>query len=277
MLPINFETWKEQHPTFMQQYVKMPEGQKWGRVICKWEEKPSEVNQTITQNITHTYAAAINLKNGDIYLDCRKRKIWAKCALYSLVQPIILTAKTVYHLLLPVSIPLEIYKTVQAARKENPEISKKELAKRCFIQVGKNFADIVRTPAYAVALTVIGIAGVIIGPLAPKTLYDIRATAGKMEKSLHWGDDTSPWILFKCFQPISNLMTIGKEEWTRFNNATVYLKGKNDEESTTLYGLTNLARALIQFRRDHRAIFNDCFQKYAKNEPYKSKATPPEA
>lgn len=269
MSDITFKEWKDKHSEFMQKHIVESEGSRWGRVICIWTEKRKESGKITT--IEHTYAAAINLKKGDIYLDCRKRKVWAKCCLYSLIQPLVLTVKTVYHLLLPVSIPYEIYKTVKAARKETQKVPGKELTKRIVKQIGKNLADTVRTPLYGMALTIIGIAGVVIGPLAPKILYDIRVTAGKVEKALNWGNENSPWILFKCFQPCDNLMKM--YEWSRQNKDTEYLK-ENEKDDATLHGLTNFARAQIIFRRNNKALFNDCLKKYPEDKPYTSQSTP---
>lgn len=263
-MSITFDEWKNEHSQFMRSHVVQTENSRWGRVISNWNEERTGSNQTLE----HIYTPAINLKNGDIYLDCGARKIWAKCCLYSILQPIVLTVKTVYHLFLPFSIPYTIYKTVQAAKNEENKISEAELMKKIIKEVGKNLVDMVRTPLYAIAITIVGIAGVIIGPFAPKLLYDIRITAGKLDKSLNW-DENSPWILFRCFQPIDNLMTI--DQWDREYKDTAYLK-ENEKDDPILLGLTNYSRAQIKFRRDNHALFNDCCQKYPQDKPFVSKS-----
>lgn len=262
---IGFPEWKKTHSDFVKKYIfSESESSRWGRVICLWEEKATK--------ITHIYAACINLQTGDIYLDCRKRKIWAKCCLYSFTQPFVLTAKTFYHLLLPISIPYGIYKVVLEASQEEEKISNKELSKRIFEQIGKNLADIVRTPLYAIVLTIIGISGVLIGPLVPEKLYDIRMTITKIETALNWGDGYSPWNQFPCLLSIGNLMTIEHYWSTYFKDDTEYFMNGNDR--LTLYGLTNLARAQVKFRRNNSVLFNDCFQKYSENKIYISRSTP---
>jgi hypothetical protein len=267
MTNIEFKQWKDEHSEFMQEHIKATENSRWGRVLCNWKEEKQIKGQdpSIIDHIDHFYAATVNLKNADIYLDCRPRKIWAKFSLYSILQPIVLTAKTFYHLILPISIPCIIYKTIQDAKKEEKKVSGKELTNRIFKQIGKNILDIGRTPLYAIALTVIGISAVIIGPLAPKILHDMRKTAGNIEKSLNWGNADSAWILFKCFQPVDNIMTI--DQWDRTYIDTSY-HDENEKDASILNGLSNFARAQIKFRREHPALFNDCLQKYPEDKPY---------
>jgi hypothetical protein len=266
---IDFPQWRKEHPSMEQILEK--ENSRWGRIICKWTEKKEVEESQDPVLIEHLYASTINLKNADMYLDCRPRKIWAKFTVYSIFQPIVLTAKTFYHLILPISIPYIIYKTVRDANNEQKdkktEISGRELAKRIFKEIGKNILDIGRTPLYAIVLTVIGISALIIGPLAPKILHDFRRVAGNVEKSLNWGNADSAWIIFKCFQPIENLMTV--KEWSREYPDTSYYPQKTKNRSI-LKGLANFARAQIKFRRENRALFNDCFLKYSQDKPYKS-------
>lgn len=259
----NFTEWKQKLPDLVQNQIIEQPGSKWGRVICVWKEKKE------TSAMEHLYAVTINLQNGDIYLDCRPRKIWAKCCLYTVIQPILLTAKTIYHMLLPFSTAVAIYQTVQAAKQEETKISAKELSKRIVVAIAKNVADIFRTPVYALALTIVTLAALIIGPLAPKSLFHFRMALGNMEKSLYWGNGDSAWILFKCFQPVENLMTV--DQWNRRQPDTEYLH-EHGQENPTMNGLTNFARAQVQFRRHNNALFNDCLHKFPENKAYISAA-----
>jgi hypothetical protein len=268
MISINdFEKWKTNYPDFMTKYVVQEEGPRWGRVMCIWQEvKPGQ------SKVQHIYAASIDLQNGDIYLDCRKRKLWVKCCLYSLVQPIFFTVKTVYHLLLPISVPFEIYHTLQTARKQQ-KVTGIMLTKKIFKNIGKNIADIVRTPLYALVLTMVGIAGVLIGPLAPKTLYHIRMTIGKLERSLNWGVEHNSWNLFRCLHRIDNLTKIDWRYVHDYDNTEYIHDNESKKIEQTLHGLTNLAYLLINFRRENSRLFNDCFRTYPMNKPYISAST----
>lgn len=133
--------------------------------------------------------------------------------------------------------------------------------------IGKNVVDIFRTPAYGIALLIMGIGAGIIGPLTPKAfLFKMRETIGKVELSLNKGDKSSVWIVYPCFQPLKNidkLKTWG-EGWKLEN--VQYPEEINNTEK----GLLNLAALQIDFKRKHRAIFNDCFRLLPDNASYVS-------
>lgn len=152
---------------------------KWGRFLCK-----PAVEGEGKEGLFHIYAAGLNLETGDLYLDCTKKKIYAKCCTFLLVNPFWGIIKTAYHLLLPVSIPLTIYHTVKEAKKGKKPYRSNEIVRRVFVNIARNCADIVRTPLYTLVNTIVTLAAVVIGPFAPKKLYDLRSLIGKIEQSL---------------------------------------------------------------------------------------------
>ena len=264
---MNFKDWKNIHKSFIQENIEQKENSRWGRINAKW----NEINSN--QELNHIYKFTLDLKTGDFYLDCRRRKIWCKSLTYLFVQPIVLSLKTVYHLMLPLSISLEIFQEVQKIKEfENDQkikLTNKEKTIRIVKVITKDLLDIVRTPLYAGALSIIALAGVVIGPLAPNILYNTRAMAAKVELALHWGNEDSNWIIYRCFHPLGNVITID-QEWQRTREDTKYIKPESSE-ADRLKGLSNLARALINFRRENRAIFNDCFKLLPANQAYISK------
>jgi hypothetical protein len=112
-------------------------------------------------------------------------------------------------------------------------------------------ADIVRTPLYGVAMTIVNLTALIFGLLAPETLYDFREVTGKLVQSLYRKKDFVD-DLFACFQPLTNLKDIGKE-WGE--------EGKKDTKyphkvSKELKGMINFSRSQIKYRRENYSPFN---------------------
>src|SRR5262249_48211820 len=141
-----------------------------------WKEKGT--------GFTHIYAPVVNIQTGEIYLDCSKKKIYAKIVIQTLLRPFLSVIKTAYHLAIPISIIHIIYTTIQ----ERKKYDRREacILENCIKNSLKSIADIVRTPVYGVAIIIVGIAIIIIGPFAPNTLYTSREILGKLMKSLYW-------------------------------------------------------------------------------------------
>lgn len=256
----SFNKWRDEN-SFVEDHILYDEGEdcRWCRFSTQWNEKKEDKNDIIT----HLCAFTLDLQTGDLYLDCRKRKIWAKFFVLSVTRPLFGFIKTAYHLCLPISIPIEIFKAIIVGRHQNQ--SSDEIAQAAWINIKYNIADIIRTPLYTTALIVVTISAVIIGPFAPRKLYDLRALAGHLEIVLNRGQD-SLWNLAPCFQPLNNLMEIHKENYQKAD--TEY------DDEATLQGCNNLVRSYIKFRREHRNIFNDCGMLLPENKVYISAAFP---
>lgn len=231
---------------------------KWGRVICKWKEKKT--------GHEHIFTPLINLQTGAIYLDCPKKKIYAKFIAHTAFRPFHIAFKTLYHLALPISIPHLIYQTISEGKKE--ELSNKEIAHHCLNRVVKSLADIVRTPAYGVALTIVSVAALIIGPLGIKhvTLYDLREIAGHLVQALYRNEPGAKQDLFICFQAFENLTTIETQVYNPERMNTIYPLNASD----TYMALIDFASANIRFRRNHYALFNNPFGKLDPKVKYVS-------
>ncbi|WP_068471293.1 hypothetical protein [Candidatus Protochlamydia phocaeensis] len=255
---LNFKQWKDAQP-FIQDRLIQPENSRWGRAICYWFEKKAQGHV-----FQHVYAAAFDASNGDLYLDCSRFKISVKCLCLSAVFPVWMAIKTGYHLALPLSIPLEAFKALHKGFRE--DLSFKQMAHESGWHVVRNIADIIRTPLYGIALTVMCLAGAILGLFLPDKLYDIRKRIGELEKSLNWQDTQSFWTRAACFQPFENLMDV--HERNRIHADTLY------EGNPVLHGLNNYARALIQFKRRQRNLFEDCYQLQDSQDVYLSPAYP---
>lgn len=252
-----FQNWRKDNP-FIEDYFFYPEGEDchWGRVKANWNEKREQ-----GKDLSHLCAFTIDLQTGDIYLDCSKRKIWAKCLLLSAARPLYGLVKTVYHLVAPLSIPIEIFKAIVEGRERQQSSS--EIAAAAWRNVKNSLTDIIRTPFYTIAMMIVTLAGIIIGFFAPHKLYDIRALAGRLERDLNRGQENL-WTIARCFQPLNNLMDIHKKNYKTLD--TEY------EDDPTLQGLNNLARSYVNFMRKNRNPFDHCGALQPKNVPFTSAA-----
>lgn len=257
---ISFNEWRDEN-AFVEDDILYTEGKncRWGRFTMRWNEKKEADNI-----ISHLCAFTLDLHSGDLYLDCSKSKIWAKFVVLSFTRPLFGIIKTAYHVCLPISLPIEIFKAIIVGISQHQ--SAREITQAAWINIKHNIADIIRTPLYTVALTVVTISAVIIGLFSSYRLYDLRAVAGHLEIALNRGQDNF-WTLAPCFQPLDNLMTIHNQNYKKAD--TEY----DDEE--TLQGCNNLARSYVNFRRKNRNIFNDCGMLQPKDQAYISAAYSP--
>jgi hypothetical protein len=254
-----FKQWRLENP-LIEELFFYPEGKdfRYGRIAAKWVERKEE------KDLTHICAFAFDFYNGDILEDCRKRKIWIKCLLLNMGYPLAGFNKTLYHALLPLSIPVEIFKGVQEGIQHND--APKQIAAKVLRNMARNIADIIRTPLYTIALTIVTLSATIIGIFAPRKLYQLRALAGRIELTLNWGDKESPWILANCFQPIFNIQEIHLH-FDKNNGDTFY-----EIDNPNRRSLNNLARAYVNYWRRNRNPFNNYFRLLNDQTPYISAA-----
>lgn len=251
---ITFQNWQEAHP-FIKDYLFYPKNEegRWARVRAEWKEKKAN-----ERSLLHLCAFTIDLETGNLYTDCSKLKIWVKCVLLCLGRPYFGLLKTVYHLILPFSIPVEIFKAVIKGIQQ--EQSSDQIFSSTWRHIKHSIADIIRTPVYTVAMTVIMIAATIIGPFAPSKLYDWRELAGCLESRLNREEERL--TVAPCFQPIGNLMNLDQDRY--------YEKADTEyEDEPTLHGLNNLARSYVRFHRENCDPFH-CGRLQSEKQPYVS-------
>ena len=199
----------------------------WGRLICTWREK-----QESGEIITHTYAACIDGKEGDIYLDCRPRKIFAKCLAHLFMRPFFTLIKTAYHISL-----YPLFKELTKAYHSTQP--KEEKIKNIF----KALTDIVLTPLYGLALTVATLGVLFFGIIDTEHLYEGRKILGKIEQLSNRDQAHTSWTLAECFQPypLEILEYYGQKN---FSHDTLY-----QELDPIDRQLANLARAHIRHKK----------------------------
>ena len=231
-------------------YIIYPKNSKWGRLVCKWNE------YTCYQHHyqTHTYAACVNLEKKALYLDCRPRKIFAKCAAAFIARPAFTLIKTIYHISL-VEIPYQLYLTTVGAQP----------LKKSLIKCAKNIADIVRTPIYGVALMAATLGVMILGVYNPESLYSGREFLGQLEQRANWGEAQSLWTMAACFQPFP--LDIIESKYSQFEYEDTFYENSNDPIEI---GLANFAHAVLYRRRTHYNPFDQICGTLDPNIAYKS-------
>lgn len=246
----------------LQQNLYECENPRYMRYKAEW----TEIKEDDT-TLTHIFNPLIDRSTGDLYLECTSKKLWAKFATYTFIQPLMLAAKTVYHLLVPISIPYEIYKAVTAIKKE--ERTAERVFTASFNAVDNSIRDVIRMPVYAVASVIIGSIGIVLGAVAPHLLYDLRKVAAKLDLSTVHGEGRSSWILFECFQSLGAMQGLRKRYWIIHDEDTEY-KNLDNKEWAAYRGVVNFTRTHLRYRRTNCAIFNDWGKKLSADKAYTS-------
>jgi hypothetical protein len=247
---VAFKHFVSKYPDWEKTYeVYQKDDAVYKRIICRWKESKA---------LQHEYHACINTQTGDIYLDCRRRKILAKHLTLSFLRPLHTVIKTVWHASIIAPLAVEIYKVAKG----------KQTVKELGINTLKSLADIVRTPLYGIAITITHIAAVILGCASPNTLYKTREIAGKLERDLLRVErifDGGMWVVAPCFSPMRSILT--KKNGKLLEPTKKELKCK----------LRNFSESTITFLREERAFFNDCMRLFPDDKRYVSPAAPTKA
>jgi len=239
-----FSTWKKENPNWEQEYNIHSEEDghsDYKRIWITFKDTYRDPESDTVYRFESTYTPTINTKTGEFYLDCRKRKIFAKFATFVFLRPLHTAAWTLYHGL-GIGVANQVIKTIRG----------QQSVKDGFKNSLRSLADIIRTPAYGIALSIIDIAAVAFAAFKPSSLYKMREISGKLEMSLRRVTDSfeAPWMLAPCFAPLGKL--------------------RGNDSKKIQENLNNFAESQVWFRRTHRAPFNDCMHLYPKNKSYHS-------
>lgn len=151
------------------------------RLICKWDEIRGEKIQH------HIYSAGID-QNNQIYHDCRRRLTYSKILISTLIRPFQCVRVLFHEAIMPLA------RAIFYGMKREID------AKAVGTQIIQTIIHLFRTPAYEIAMTIVGILGVLTGPFAPSTLYKFRDLIGKLEAA-HLFEPYNELSLTPCFQP----------------------------------------------------------------------------
>ncbi len=249
MNSIPFENWKSDHDKLYGKYIFKTEGEdcRWGRLLCTWHEK-GKSSALLREH--HVYYC-IDLRNGDLYVDDSKTVIFFKSLGVIPLRVAQVFFKTIFHLLLPISLPMIIFKTIQQEMKKynedehagrRPSIA--NIGWKCLENSAASIGNIIRTPFYGVAMTCASLLAVILSPFDPVCLYDFRKLAGEYEDKMFEWDIVNWGIYTECFHPFNTIEKVYKQVRKQHNEDTDYSKCKSQFE----INLSNMARTTVLIR-----------------------------
>lgn len=214
---------------------------KWVPLAMHWKEK-----QEGGKELHHVYRPVLNTETGEIFTDNKISHVGKKCMMLIAVRPIHATIKTLYHLILPISIPREFV----LAWKKEAQIQGANRNILHLIGAGmlgsvRSVLDILRTPLYGIELFFCAVIGAVLGMMGSDKVYDLRAIAGDIELELLWGNKESGWMRAPCFQPMAYLENFDTDWGTKTHADTNY-EGLSPRERAD----ANLARAVFKRRRN---------------------------
>lgn len=198
-----FNGFVKENPNWKEQFnVVKRDSERFQRILCACK----------VDGVDHKYWATIDTQTGGIYLDCTRRKIFAKSVALAIVRPIHTVIKTIWHLTILLPMIESAVRNYRAYSKGATDENREELKSKLFYQFltdnWHSFADIFRTPIYGFAMTMTYLAGVIAALFNPNALYYTRLAGGTLEYQLLraenlWED--SFWELSPCFSPFRNI------------------------------------------------------------------------
>lgn len=231
---------------------------KWARIVCVWNQQVKNEAGDL-KIIPHPYEAVINCKNYKVYNDDQKLankfkesdfSLKTKFIILSFITPYEYAIRTIYLAILPLSLGLKIYSIYQKAKKakaNGKEIPTDVLQVKIVKAVAKKLADVIRTPLYGVALTVVALATVILCHFKSDLLYEGRVLYGEIEKSYLWGKKVRKFLVESvtkggapCMQPIANLKR--NERKRHYTSEDTIYEG---DPGTMMHALNNMVRSQI--------------------------------
>jgi hypothetical protein len=254
-----FTNWQKNGHEFINTYIFKTEGEKnrWGRLLCTW----NELGNGSPQKRVHHVCYCIDLYTGEVYLDDSKRLIFMKMLGSIAVRVAQIFQKTMFHLLLPISLPIIVTATVKQEIEQHPTRTRPQIAQKCLKNCAKSIQDIIRTPLFGMAMIVSTVFALVITPFGPSQLYDLRKSIAELEDKLCENDMLGWWKFTPCFHPFNSIDQIHQQNRKKHAD-TDYAACQNQFE----INLTNMARSSVLFHRnsENRDVFH-CFSTHPYN------------
>lgn len=230
-----FAAWKKENPssnkaleTWIKEGAASCRGtsNSWGRIICQQREDLVNRHKGGVDELFHKYAPRIDLKTGDVYLDCSPKKMWLKSLAH--------TAWRIEYTVIQVFLELAGLLFVRPY-----ELLKGGSIEKFLSHEWEHLKNLIRMPLYGATQTVITLVSTILFPIvslfseaaAADLIFTCSKHVGNLELHMHRGKNhaivrrnssTSKqpralgylwhrvryWEnLVKCFMPMGNIMT----------------------------------------------------------------------
>lgn len=237
----------------------------WANLKVIWQEKVDLASESSLpvkgqKTLQHIYTPVLDLasEKGDLYLDCSNKKIYSKICVNLLYRIFTIVAKTLYALILPLSLTITVCKTLQQYKKlideqtlggHQVKLDQRKVARKCLNNCLRTIQSIVRTPMYEIALLGLSLAAMGVGIFCPGKLLDFRKIIGKVikrnerhTKKYHVSPINDH---FMCFSPVYSLKKA--KDWKHKSKRDTRYLSKNNLNR----GLINFCRSQILYRREH--------------------------
>lgn len=188
-----FQQWKEKNPNVISALEKdgafyyPNDSKEYGRLVCSWTETvyTGPLNQTKLV-LHHKYVPVVNMRTGEMNLDCSSELALSKMVLHTIVRPFVIVAETALEV---AGLFYEIFYYVGESITYGSDFNK-------FLEKEwTHIKDIVRTPLYGIATTIASLVGVILyvvvvpfsKRVATDLLFKARDITGRLDHTLHRG------------------------------------------------------------------------------------------
>lgn len=219
----------------------------------------AEDSEVTRRDIIHKFAPTINMRTGDIWIDCTPRKLRNKFIWLSFARPIHAAIKTLYH----ATGVSSVHEVSKYFRRDNMG-RRLQNGRQTFRNIGRCIVDVARTPVYSIAMEVMHIIGVFSATVKPTTAYRMREMSGNLESRLN--RNLSPWVypqfryLGPCLNPAFNIYTIHTGRKRSIDKWKAEHKRGCDGLSDQAIALKTWAQVYANFAREHSdcAFGGDC-------------------
>lgn len=124
--------------------------------------------------------------------------------------------------------------------------------------------NIVRTPLYGLAMTIVNVVALILSPFSPNFLYRSRALIGELETNHLYSNERlneDSWAVAECMGPYRNMVST-------YNG--IFIRDRTETVRKCM--LNQFAAKQIEFRTNTRSLLNDFFLLLDPKKPYVSPA-----
>lgn len=162
-----------------------------------------EDNSYLRVKNSHFYQTMLfNTETGEIYHHVKELHIFSTkivtyvgCILGIVNCPVYTLFKILYHLAIPISLTNIVIRTINDAKKNGGITGKeKEIFIKCLINSVNSLSDIIRTPLYGIAMTIVLLATVLTSPFNSSLGYQLFILNRRLVNDLHRNENK---LLFK--------------------------------------------------------------------------------
>lgn len=126
---VGFNNFVQENPEWKTTYgVYKRDDDNYQRIPINYSEEITNKENEVVGTFHHKYHATIDVRSGEIYLDCRKRKLFVKHLTLAIVRPIHTIIKTLWHASIIGPLAYETFKLFSKPTEDELSLTKEESA-----------------------------------------------------------------------------------------------------------------------------------------------------